>query len=51
MPGNVDVYKRITLIGDGADVLTVRAVDASDYIPGMSWGDDMYPNTAVTFLE
>ena len=25
MPGNVDVDKQVTLIGDGADVVTVRA--------------------------
>ena len=29
---NVDVNKRLTLIGDGADVVTVRAVDASDHV-------------------
>ena len=29
---NVDVDKRVTLIGDGADVVTVRAADAEDYV-------------------
>jgi parallel beta-helix repeat protein len=29
---NVDVNKSITLIGDGADVVTVRAADASDHV-------------------
>jgi len=29
---NVDVYKRVTLIGDGADVVTVRAADAGDHV-------------------
>ncbi|RLG39883.1 MAG: hypothetical protein DRO01_04920, partial [Thermoproteota archaeon] len=29
---NVDVYKRITLSGDGADVVTVRAADAGDHV-------------------
>jgi hypothetical protein len=36
---NVDVNKRVTLIGDGADVVTVRAADTSDYILERSWGD------------
>ncbi len=36
---NVDVWKQVTLIGGGADVVTVRAADASDYVRGMSWGD------------
>ena len=27
---NVDVDKQVTLIGDGADVVTVRAADAAD---------------------
>ncbi len=30
MPGNVDVWKRVTLIGDDADVVMVRAADAED---------------------
>ncbi|MEA1865918.1 MAG: NosD domain-containing protein [Euryarchaeota archaeon] len=29
---NVDVDKRVTLIGDGADVVTVRAADAGDHV-------------------
>ncbi len=29
---NVDVGKRLTLIGDGADVVTVRAEDATDHV-------------------
>jgi len=29
---NVDVWKRVTLIGDGADVVTVRAADAEDHV-------------------
>ncbi len=29
---NVDVDKQITLIGDGADVLTVRGVDVGDHV-------------------
>jgi parallel beta-helix repeat protein len=29
---NVDVWKRVTLIGDGADVVTVRAADATDHV-------------------
>ncbi len=29
---NVDVNKRLTLIGDGADVVTVRAEDVSDHV-------------------
>jgi len=29
---NVDVYKQLTLIGDGADVVTVEAADASDHV-------------------
>jgi parallel beta-helix repeat protein len=29
---NVDVNKRLTLIGDGADVVTVRAADAEDHV-------------------
>jgi len=29
---NVDVYKRLTLIGDGADVVTVRAADKGDHV-------------------
>ncbi len=48
---NVDAWKRVMLIGDGADMVTVRAANASDYIPGMSGGVDMYRKTAVTFLE
>ncbi|MEA1863938.1 MAG: hypothetical protein U9N46_01860 [Euryarchaeota archaeon] len=27
MPGNVGVYKRVTLVGDGADVVTVWGSD------------------------
>jgi parallel beta-helix repeat protein len=29
---NVNVWKRVTLIGDGADVVTVRAADAEDHV-------------------
>ncbi|NIA11458.1 MAG: PKD domain-containing protein, partial [Nitrospiraceae bacterium] len=29
---NVDVYKQLTLIGEGADVVTVQAADASDHV-------------------
>jgi len=29
---NVDVYKELTLIGDGADVVTVRAADTGDHV-------------------
>ncbi len=29
---NVDVWKRLTLTGDGADVVTVRAEDATDHV-------------------
>jgi len=29
---NVDVDKQLTLIGEGADVVTVRAADASDHV-------------------
>ena len=29
---NVDVDKRVTLVGDGADVVTVRAADATDHV-------------------
>ncbi len=29
---NADVWKRVTLIGDGADVVTVRAADAWDNV-------------------
>ncbi|RLG24448.1 hypothetical protein DRN85_07675, partial [Methanosarcinales archaeon] len=29
---NVDVYKRLTLIGEGADEVTVQAADASDHV-------------------
>ena len=29
---NVDVWKRVTLVGDGADVVAVRAADASDHV-------------------
>lgn len=43
--------KMLTLVGDGADVVTVEAADASDYVYMRSWGDDMYRKTAVTFLE
>ena len=32
MPGNVGVNKRITLIGDDADVVMVHAADARDYV-------------------
>jgi len=33
---NVDVYKQLTLIGEGADVVTVRATNASDHIFNVS---------------
>ena len=33
---NVDVAKRVTLIGDGADVVTVRAADARDHVFNVS---------------
>jgi nitrous oxidase accessory protein NosD len=29
---NVDVWKQVTLIGDGADVVTVRAADVGDHV-------------------
>ena len=29
---NVDVYKQLTLIGEGADVVTVRAADSGDHV-------------------
>lgn len=29
---NVDVWNRVTLVGDGADVVTVRAADAEDHV-------------------
>ena len=29
---NVDADKRVTLIGDDADVVTVRAADAGDHV-------------------
>jgi parallel beta-helix repeat protein len=29
---NVDVYKRLTLIGEGVDVVTVQAADAADHV-------------------
>ena len=36
---NVDVNKQLTLIGEGADVVTVRAADASDHVfeVGVNW--------------
>ncbi len=32
MPGNVDVWKRLTLESGGADVVTVQAADAEDHV-------------------